>query len=157
MWRTIGVMPMVSMRAARGPLVAVAVALVAVGGCGGASVVHELPEVEAAGYATAYISQVVAADPDGEHVVISTNWDQRTDMGGWALQDADGNRLPLGIGRQLDPGATLQVYSGCGTDGDTAVYACLDDDVLDDDGDTIRLLDSAGGEVASFPYGDQAR
>ncbi len=122
-----------------------------------------LPGGQVGEHATAYIATVVA-DPAGddlepgagEHVVIRSNFDHRTDMGGWAIEDADGNRLPLGIGRQLDPDAELRVYSSCGEDTDAAVFACLDEPVLDDDGDVVRLLDSGGNEVMRFAYGAAA-
>ncbi len=145
-------------------LVCGAVALAAVG-CGGSSPAgtYELPAEQAEQYDTAYLAAVVAAtDGDdleegaGEHVVVANNWDHRTDMGGWWIEDADGNRLPLGIGRQIDPNAELRVHTSCGEDTDEAVFACLDVEVLDDDGDVLRLLDSAGSEVARFAYGDAA-
>jgi hypothetical protein len=84
--------------------------------------------------------------------VIANNADIRIDMGGWALEDAQGNRLPLGIGRQIDVGTELHVHSSCGEDTDEAVFACVDAEVLDDDGDVVRLLDSAAGEVAVLAY-----
>ncbi len=132
-------------------------------GCGGSDgeIRHDRPADDAAAYPTAYIAAVVAAvDGDdlavdgGEHVVVASNFDQRTDMGGWALEDADGTRLPLGIGRQLDPGGELRIHTGCGTETDDAVFACLDTEVLDDGGDTVRLLDAAGAEVDAFRYGE---
>ena len=133
-----------------------------VAGCGDDAVpgTFTLPGDQVGEHATAYIATVVAdpqgddlAEGAGEHVVIRSNFDHRTDMGGWAVEDADGNRLPLGIGRQLDPGAELRLYSSCGQDTDEAVFACLDEPVLDDDGDVVRLLDSGGNEVMRFAYG----
>jgi predicted small lipoprotein YifL len=127
---------------------------------GGREGPFELPTSEAAAYPTAYLA-VVVADPagddlatgEGEHVVVRNNWDHRADLGGWWIEDADGHRLPLGVGRQLDPGAELEVHVACGDDGDEAVFACLDREVLDDDGEVLRLLDAGGGEVARFAYG----
>ena len=136
-----------------------------VAACGGSGPAepYELPASEAERYDTAFIAVVVAdvegddlAPDAGEHVVIRTNWDHRTDMGGWAVEDADGNRLPLGIGRQLDPGTELALHTGCGQTTDTAVFACLDTEVWDDDGDVARLLDAGGTEVARFAYGSEA-
>ncbi|MBW3620293.1 MAG: lamin tail domain-containing protein [Actinobacteria bacterium] len=144
------------------PLLAVIVALLAA--CGGPEGgPYELPASEAEQYVTAYIAAVVpdAGADDlqagaGEHVVIRNNWDHRTDMGGWYIEDAAGDRLPLGIGRQIEPQAELRVHTGCGEDSEEAVYACLDEEVLDDDGDELTLRDSAGGEVARFAYGTAA-
>jgi glycerophosphoryl diester phosphodiesterase len=110
---------------------------------------------------TTYIA-VVVADPDGddlepdggEHVVIRHDLDIRNDLGGWWIEDAAGNRLNLGIGIQVDPGAELRVHAACGTDTETAVSGCLDDEVLDDQGDVLTLRNAAGAEVHRFAYGD---
>jgi hypothetical protein len=136
--------------------------LVGCGAAAGADGTFVLPDDEVAAHDTAYLAEIVAdpAEGDdldegaGEHVVIRSNFDHRTDMGGWYIETADGVRLPLGIGRQLDPDAELRVHTGCGEDGDDAVFACLDVEALDDTGGVLTLRDSAGGEVASFAYGD---
>lgn len=119
---------------------------------------YVLPSDEAEGYPTAYIAQVVADPPGddlaegaGEHVVIANNATIRIDMGGWFLE-VDGERLPLGIGRQIDVGTELRVHPGPGTTGDDAVFVGLEDEVLDDDGGEVLLLDAAGSEVAAFRY-----
>ncbi|MBA2280835.1 MAG: hypothetical protein M3527_06030 [Actinomycetota bacterium] len=118
----------------------------------------ELPAEAAAGYPEAYIAAVVANPPGddlavdgGEYVLIRSNLTIRTDMGGWTV-DADGEVLPLGIGRQLDVGAELRLHTGRGTDDADDVFAGLDREVLDDGG-LLVLRDSAGAEVARFAYG----
>lgn len=134
------------------------------GGCSGSAADgFSLPDSEAEQYPTAYLARVDPAPEGddlvkggGEFVVIEQNADIRVDMGGWYVEDADGNRLNLGIGRQIDPGAELRVYSSCGESTEEAVFACVDSEVLDDDGDVLTLRDSAGGEVARFAYGDRA-
>lgn len=130
--------------------------------CGGSSTrgTFELPSPDARRYQTAYIAAVVA-DPDGddlewgagEHVVIRNNWDHRADLGGWWIEDDDGNRLRLGFGRQLDPDAELRVHTPCGEDSDEAVFACLYHEVLNDDTGVLRLVDANGNDVARFGYG----
>ena len=119
-----------------------------------------LPANEVDQHDTAYIAEVVAdpdgddlADGSGEYVVVHNNWDLRADLGGWSIEDADGNELDLGVGRQLVSGARLRVYSSCGEDTDEAVHNCLDEPVLDDSGDVLVLRDSGGNEVMRFPYG----
>jgi hypothetical protein len=123
----------------------------------------ELPEGEAEQYRSAYLSKVVAgpegedlAEGGGEFVLLSNNASIRTDLGGWYVEDADRNRLPLGIGTQVDEGAQLRLYSACGENTAEKIFACADAEVLDDLGDTLTLYDSAGGEVAQFAYGDAA-
>jgi hypothetical protein len=148
--------------------IAIAAALVVssvVAGCDDADEPAEpgtyvLPDGEAEQYDTAYISEVVADPPGddlaeggGEHVVIANNATIRIDMGGWWLE-ADGERLPLGIGRQIDVGTELRVHPGPGETGEEAVFVGLDEEVLADDAGTVVLKDAAGSEVARFEYGE---
>lgn len=149
------------LRACRAVLLAVVlVVAVACGDDGPATEpgTYVLPGSQAEQYDTAYIAEVVADPPGddlaegaGEHVVIANNATIRIDMGGWWL-DVDGERLPLGIGRQIDVGTTLRVHPGPGETDDDAVFVGLDEEVLDDDGATVVLLDAAGTEVARFEY-----
>ena len=142
-----------------------AAALLVLAGCGDdgpPAGTFRLSASEAEGYATAYIAEVVADPPGddlapgaGEHVVIRNNAEIRIDLGGWTIEDGDGDRLPLGIGRQIDVGAELRVHTGTGDDDDQAVFAGLDDEALDDDRGVVRLLDSAGMEVMRMVYGDR--
>ena len=149
------------MRALVTRAVAVAVLLVAasVAGCAAEQDPFALPEDEAEQYTTAYLARVEPApdgddlaDGGGEYVVIANNADIRVDMGGWYIDDTAGNRLNLGIGRQIDVGAELRVYSSCGESTDDAVFACAGVEVLDDEGDVLQLRDSAGTEVAELRY-----
>ena len=121
-----------------------------------------LSESETEQYPTAYLSRVDPApegddleEGAGEFVVVKQNAHIRVDMGGWYIEDTDGNRLNLGINRQIDVGAQLRVYSSCGESTDDAVFACVGAEVLDDEGDVLTLRDSAGGEVALLPYGTE--
>lgn len=151
------------MRFRAGVVVCSVVAAVVLAGCSSTDADGlSLPESEAEQYPTAYLSRVQPApegddlaEGAGELVVIEQNADIRVDMGGWYIEDADGNRLNLGIGRQIFVGAELRVYSSCGESTDAAVFACSDVEVLDDEGDVLTLRDSAGGEVAVFAYGDE--
>lgn len=72
-------------------------------------------------------------------LAVRNGWEHRANLGGWWIQDADGNRLALGVGRQIDPGAELRVHTACSDDTDEAVFACLDEPVLHDDGDVLTL------------------
>lgn len=150
------------MRARASRAVVLAVVLVASSvGCGAEQDPFALPEEEAEQYATAYLARVEPApegedlaEGGGEYVVVANNADIRVDMGGWYIDDAAGNRLDLGIGRQIDVGAELRVHSSCGESTDDAVFACAGVEVLDDQGDVLTLRDSAGTEVAELRYDD---
>lgn len=145
--------------------IALVLAGVLVAGCGDddeagepAEGTYELPSDEAEEYPTAYITRVVADAPGddleegaGEHVVIANNATIRIDMGGWWLE-VDGERLPLGIGRQIDVGTELRVHTGPGETDEEAVFVGLDEEVLVDAGATVVLRDAAGTEVATFEY-----
>ncbi|HUF34261.1 MAG TPA: lamin tail domain-containing protein [Acidimicrobiales bacterium] len=139
---------------------AVVVVLVGCGGGSGAAGTYELPSDVAETYSTAYIAVVVADPPGddlaegaGEHLVIRNNATIRIDMGGWWV-DADGERLPLGIGRQIDVDAELRLHPGPGQTDDDAVFVGLTAEVLGNEGGEVVLRDAAGTEVARFAYGD---
>jgi micrococcal nuclease len=137
--------------------------LLLLAGCGGPSGVYDLDDDVAGELPSAYIASVVA-DPDGddlargagEHVVLRHNLDIRNDLGGWWIEDADGNRLNVGIGTQIDPGEGLRVHTACGEDTEHAVSKGLEQEVLDDEGDVLHLRDAAGTEVMRFAYGSEA-
>ncbi len=150
-------------RVSRAVALAAVLATSIVAGCGAEQDAFTLPDDQAEQYATAYLLRVEPvpdgddlADGGGEYVVIANNADIRVDMGGWYIDDAAGNRLNLGIGRQIDVGTELRVYSSCGESTDEAVFACTGVEVLDDDGDVLTLRDSAGTEVAELRYDDGA-
>lgn len=118
-------------RVSRAVALADVLATSTVAGCGAEQAPFVLPEYEAEQYATAYLARVEPApegddltDGGGEYVVIANNADIRVDMGGWYIDDAAGTRLNLGIGRQIDVGKELRVYSSCGESTDEAVFAC---------------------------------
>jgi hypothetical protein len=137
--------------------------LLLVAGCGGPSGVYDLDVAAVDQLPSAYIATVVA-DPEGddltpgagEHVVLRNTLDIRNDLGGWWVEDADGNRLQVGIGTQIDPGEELRVHTACGEDTAEAVFNCLETEVLGDDGDVLVLRDAAGTEVHRFAYGRAA-
>lgn len=121
---------------------------------------YRIADDEAEQHETAYVAAVVADPPGddlaegaGEHVVIANNADIRIDMGGWWL-DVGSQRLDLGIGRQIDPGAELRVHPGPGTTDDDAVFLDLGAEVLHDERGVVVLRDAAGDAVARFRYSD---
>jgi len=85
---------------------------------------------------------------NGEYVELINTSDRAIDVSGYILQDAVINRLVVGDGYVLAPGATLRVYTGPGTNTEDRYYNDLGRAVLNNDGDSIavytpqlRLLD----------------
>lgn len=138
----------------------VALAAVVLSACSAGNGTYTLPDDEAERYDTAYIAAVApqGTAQDGEHLVLRNRHEiVRADLGGWWIEDADGERIPIPFSRQIDPGEDLRVHTGTGEDGDDAIHAGLTGDVLDDDGDVLILRDAAGTEVARFAYGGDHR
>ena len=76
----------------------------------------------------------------GEHVVLTNTGDRPIDVGGYLLQDAVINRLTVGAGYTLAPGAELRVYTGPGTNTTDRYYNDLGRNVLNNDGDSVAVL-----------------
>lgn len=76
----------------------------------------------------------------GEHVVLTNTSDRTLDVSGYLLQDAVINRLTVGAGYTLAPGAELRVYTGPGTNTADRYYNDLGRNVLNNDGDSVAVL-----------------
>lgn len=89
----------------------------------------------------------VVANPDGsdlqpetgEHVVLTNTSSRTIDVSGYLLQDAVVNRLVVGEGYTLAPGAELRVYTGPGTNTADRYYNDLGRNVLNNDGDSVAV------------------
>lgn len=101
------------------------------------------------------VSEVAADVPgvdiqpeNGEYVELTNTSHRTIDVSGYLLQDAVTNRLVVGDGYTMAPGATLRVYTGPGTNTADRYYNDFGANVLNNDGDSIavyspqlRLLD----------------
>ncbi|WP_225754378.1 glycerophosphodiester phosphodiesterase family protein [Actinotalea sp. Marseille-Q4924] len=76
----------------------------------------------------------------GEHVVLTNTGDTTVDVSGYVLQDAVINRLVVGEGYTLAPGATLNVYTGTGTNTADKYYVGGTSNVLNNSGDSIAVF-----------------
>lgn len=69
-------------------------------------------------------------------------------MSGWTLSD-EGNkhiyRFPQSFG--LNPGASVTLYTGCGTNSANALYWCEPQAVWNNNGDIATLIDNYGNIV----------
>lgn len=75
----------------------------------------------------------------GEHVVLTNVSNRTINVSGYLLQDAVINRLTIGEGYTIAPGAELRVYTGPGTNTPDRYYNDLGRNVLNNDGDSIAV------------------
>ncbi len=75
------------------------------------------------------------------------------DLEGWTVRDeSSSHRYHFGA-LVLAPGASVTLYSGCGTDSDTQRYWCVSGSaVWNNSGDSVFLLDPVGNIVAQLAY-----
>ena len=86
-----------------------------------------------------------------EWVRIANRSSSAVDLAGWVLKDTSAtHRYPFPSGFSLEPGASVTVRTGCGTDSTTDLHWCNKGSaVWNNSGDTSFLLDPAGNIVAS--------
>lgn len=74
-------------------------------------------------------------------------------MDNWTIRDESAsNRYTITAGTSLNPGGTLRIITGCGSDGDGVRYWCSDSAVWSNGGDTVILQDPLGNVVARWVY-----
>ena len=74
------------------------------------------------------------------------------DMSGWTASDEAGHLFRFPQGFVLEPGATVTVYTGCGTDTEEKLFWCSRRAIWNNDGDTLFLRDSTGKLVLKYSY-----
>jgi endonuclease YncB( thermonuclease family) len=91
---------------------------------------------------------------NGEWVDIANVGASTATLTGWALKDESAShRYPFPSGFSLAPGATVRVYTGCGTDTATELYWCnTNSAVWNNSGDTAFLLDPGGNIHDQLSY-----
>jgi endonuclease YncB( thermonuclease family) len=90
---------------------------------------------------------------NGEWVELSNTGSGSLTMTGWVLKDESAShryRFPSGF--SLAAGASVSVYTGCGTNTATNLYWCNGSAVWNNDGDTAFIVDDAGNIVDSKSY-----
>lgn len=75
----------------------------------------------------------------GEHVIITNTGNAPVDVSGYYVRDAANNLLHIGDGYVIEPGASLQVFTGPGTNTDTKYF----------NGGSAAILNN-GGEAVGF-------
>jgi len=90
---------------------------------------------------------------NGEWIEIINLGQSAQDMSDWSIRDeSTRHRFFFPDDFELDAGASVLVYSGCGSDAASELYWCDDDPVWNNGGDTGFLVDPDGKFADSFAY-----
>lgn len=87
-----------------------------------------------------------------EYFVLQNVSDSPIDMSGWTVTDEAGHVFRFPSGFILAPGATVTVYTGCGTRTVEKLYWCSGRAIWNNDGDTLILEDATGQEILRYSY-----
>jgi micrococcal nuclease len=89
-----------------------------------------------------------------EYVVVQNVGESTVDLSGWTVADAAGHAYAVPEGTTLEPGATLTIRTGRGTDEPDAgvVYWGRDGAVWNNGGDTVTVRDATGATVTERSY-----
>lgn len=102
--------------------------------------------------------QADAPGPDdenlnGEWVEITNGGLQTQSLTGWGLRDAESiNRFTFPAGTSLEPGNSLRISTGCGTDESLLLHWCSGGPVWNNGGDVAFLLDPDGRIADRYEY-----
>lgn len=103
----------------------------------------------------------IHADADGndhenlhdEYVVLVNRGESALDLSGWTITDEAGKVYAFPDGFNLPADASVTLYTGAGSDTETALYWGRDSPVWNNDGDTVIVHDASGNVVIRASYG----
>jgi len=87
-----------------------------------------------------------------EYFVLKNISDAPINMSGWTVRDEAGHIFRFPEGFVLAPGATVTVYTGCGTNAADTLYWCSGRAIWNNNGDTLILKDATGQEILRYSY-----
>ena len=87
-----------------------------------------------------------------EYVAFENGGDEPIDLSGWTVEDEAGKTYEIPQGFTLDPGATVTLRTGSGTDTDTDLYWGSGSPVWNNAGDTVTLSNADGERVVEETY-----
>jgi micrococcal nuclease len=87
-----------------------------------------------------------------EYVVVENAGRTTVDLSDWHLADDDGNRYFFFDGRELRPGERLVLHVGAGRNREGHLYWDATTPVLDNDHESLRLVDGDTDRVVKFSY-----
>lgn len=93
-----------------------------------------------------------AASLADEYVVVENAGEVSVDLSNWYLVDGDGNAYFFFDGRTLRPGEELVVHVGAGRNAEGHVYWGASNPVLDNDHETLKLVDGDTERTVRLSY-----
>jgi competence protein ComEC len=87
-----------------------------------------------------------------EYIVLTNNGSQAISMGGWTVSDAAGRSYSIPDGFTLDPGASVMIHTGSGSDSETDLCWGSGTPIWNNDGDTVIVRASDGTIVLEESY-----
>ena len=87
-----------------------------------------------------------------EYITFENRGDTALDLGGWTVTDAADHTYTFPDGFVLDPGATVTLHSGSGTDTDSDLYWDAGSAVWNNGGDTIIVRNDQGNRILTEDY-----
>jgi competence protein ComEC len=87
-----------------------------------------------------------------EYIVLENTGSETLDLSGWTISDAAGHTYTVSEGTTLDPGATLTVHSGSGSDTASDLYWGSGSPIWNNGGDTVIVRNSQGDVVLNETY-----
>jgi len=104
--------------------------------------------------------ETIHADAEGddrenlndEYIVFTNSGDESLDLGGWTVEDEAGKQYTFPDGFTLEPGATVTLRTGSGTDTETELYWGAGSPVWNNNGDTVIVRTADGKRVVMEAY-----
>jgi competence protein ComEC len=104
--------------------------------------------------------ETINADAEGddrenlndEYVVFENAGDEALALGGWTIEDEVGRQYTFPSGFTFEPGATVTVRTGSGTDSETELYWDAGSPVWNNGGDTVIVRTADGERVLMEEY-----
>ena len=87
-----------------------------------------------------------------EFIVFENPGEEPLDVSGWTVSDAAGQTYTIASGVTIEPGETLTLRTGSGTDTDTELYWGSGSPIWNNDGDTIIVTTDEGDRVLEDSY-----
>jgi micrococcal nuclease len=93
-----------------------------------------------------------AANLNDEYITIRNPGTTAADLTSWQISDSDSFSFPVPP-VSLSPGEFIRIHAGNGTSSAGELYMDLDGPVLNNDWDSVTLLDREGTVVSTYSWG----